>query len=806
MIKKMKKILLNLFLIALSTSVFAQDAVNYQLPPKAITDLLLAKPTPGVSIDSKATWMLFSERNSFPSVEELAMPEYRIAGMRINPNNYSPSRQTFINNFSLKNIKTGKNLTVTGLPSPLYAGSVSWNPSETKIAFTNTTPTRIDLYIIDVATGKATKTNKAALNAIMGSGLTWVDDNTLLYRVATKPATMQPKRPLAPTGPTIQESLGKAAPSATLQDLIKSPFDEKLFEFFATSQLVQNKAGIETPIGKPAIYSSVSLSPDKNYMMVRTIKKPFSYLVSAGGFPSVLNITDRNGKVVKMLADLPSTEVRPSGYDNVQNVPRGFDWRDDEAATVVWTVALDGGLIKTDVEYHDAVMQLSAPFTGTAKEILKTKQRFGGFSWGNATFALFRESNRTKQTSRLSRFNPTTGATEVLYELNTTDAYNNPGFPVTEKNKFGRQVILTTDGGTKLLLNNTTGASAKGDLPFIAKFDLASKKSEILWRSQPGSFEMVTDVLDPQKLVLLTRRESQKDAPNYFIKNLMLRIADQQITNFSNPYTQLEGVKKEKISYKRADGIDLTGDLYLPKGYDKAKDGPLPVLIWAYPREFNSAADAAQIRGSQDKFTTISSGGPLFFVTQGYAVLDNAEMPIVAQDGKRPNDTFVEQLKLNAEAAINKLSDMGVGDRNRMAVGGHSYGAFMTANLLAHTGLFKAGIARSGAYNRTLTPFGFQNEDRTYWQAPELYYQMSPFSYADKIKTPILLIHGEMDDNQGTFPINSERLFNAIKGTGGTTRFVYLPYEAHGYRAKENILHMLWEMNTWLDTYVKNAK
>ncbi|RZL46853.1 MAG: S9 family peptidase [Pedobacter sp.] len=802
----MKKIILNLFLIALSGSAFAQDAVSYQTPPKAIADLLLAKPTPGVSIDSKAEWMLFSERNSYPSVEELAMPEYRIAGMRINPNNYAPSRQTFINNFSLKNIKTDKVIAVTGLPSPLYAGSVNWNPSETKIAFTNTTPTKIDLYVIDVATGKTTKINKTALNAIMGGGATWVDDNTLLYRVATKAATLQPAKPLSPKGPTIQQSLGKAAPSATLQDLIKSPFDEQLFEFFATSQLVQNKAGVETPIGKPAIYSSVSLSPDKNYMMVRTIKKPFSYLVSSFGFPSVVTITDRAGKVIKTLADLPSTEERPSGNDNVQNVPRGFDWREDEPATIVWTKPLDSGLIKKNVEYHDAVLQLAAPFMGEPKELFKTKMRFGGLSWGNATLALFRENSRTKQISRLSRYNPTTGAIEMLYELSTNDAYNNPGFPVTEKNKYGRQVILTTDGGTKLLLNNTTGASAKGDLPFLAKFDLATKKSEILWRSQPGSFEMVTDVLDPQKLVLLTRKESQKDAPNYFIKNLVLRMADRQITNFTNPYTQLDGVTKEKISYKRADGIDLTGDLYLPKGYNKEKDGPLPVLIWAYPREFNSASDAAQIRGSQDKFTTISSGGPLFFVTQGYAVLDNAEMPIVAKDGKKPNDTFVEQLKLNAEAAINKLSDLGIGDRNRMAVGGHSYGAFMTANLLAHTNLFKAGIARSGAYNRTLTPFGFQNEDRTYWQAPELYYQMSPFSYADKIKTPILLIHGEMDDNQGTFPINSERLFNAIKGNGGTTRFVYLPYEAHGYRAKENILHMLWEMNTWLDTYVKNAK
>lgn len=802
----MKKLILNLFLVASSAGAFAQDAINYQTPPKAIADLLLAKPTPGVSIDSKAQWMLFSERNSYPSIEELAMPEYRIAGMRINPNNYSPSRQTYVNSFSLKNIKTGKTFPVTGLPSPLYAGGASWNPSETKIAVTHTSQTKIDLYIIDVATGKAMKANKQPLNAIMGGGVTWVDDNTLLYRVITKAANLAPAKPLAPKGPTIQQSLGKAAPSATLQDLIKSPYDEQLFEFFATSQLVQNKGGIETPIGKPAIYSGVSLSPDKNYMMVRTIKKPFSYLVSAGGFPSTVTITDRTGKVVKVLADLPSTEVRPSGNDNVQNVPRGFDWRDDEAATITWTVALDSGLIKKNVPFHDAVVALSAPFNGSPKELLKTKWRFGGISWGNPTFALVRESSRTNQMSRLSRFNPSTGAIETLYELSTNDAYNNPGNPVTEKNKFGRQVILTTDNGTKLLLNNTTGASAKGDLPFLAKFDLATKKSEILWRAQPGTFEMVTDVLDPQKLVLLTRKESQKDVPNYYIKNLMLRIADQPITSFANPYPQMDGVKKEKISYKRADGIDLTGDLYLPKGYDKAKDGPLPVLIWAYPREFNSAADAAQIRGSQDRFTTISSGGPLFFVTQGYAVLDNAEMPIVAKDGKRPNDTFVDQLKLNAEAAINKLSEMGVGDRNRMAVGGHSYGAFMTANLLAHTNLFKAGIARSGAYNRTLTPFGFQNEDRTYWQAPQLYYEMSPFSYADKIKTPILLVHGEMDDNQGTFPINSERLFNAIKGHGGTTRFVYLPYEAHGYRAKENLLHMLWEMNTWLDTYVKNSK
>ncbi len=795
------------FVLFACSLVSGQDAVSYQTPPKDIADLLLAKPTPSVRVDSKAEWMLLSERNSYPTVEELGQPENRIAGLRLNPNNFSPSRQTFINNFTLKNIKTDKTYTISGLPANMLAGNPVWSPSETKIAFTNTTGSKVDLYVIDIATQKATHINKQPLNTVLGASYTWVDDNTILYKATTQAATNAPKRPITPKGPTVQQNLGKTAPSPTFQDLIKSPYDEQLFEFYATAQLIQNKNGVETVVGKPGLIGSFTLSSDKKYMLVRTIKKPFSYLVTANGFPSTISINDMTGKVVKILAELPSTEGTPSGYDNTQNVPRAFDWRDDEAATITWATPLDSGLIKKQVDYHDAVYALSAPFTGEAKELFKTKMRYAGTNWGDASLSLVTEISRSKQLSRVSRYNTTTGTLELLYERNQTDAYNNPGTPSSSKNKFGRNVIQTTDHGTKILMNNITGASPKGDLPFLAKFDLATKKNEIIWRCSEGVFEVVEDVLDADKLILLTRRESQKDVPNYFIKNLVLKIADKPITNFSNPYPQLEGVTKEKITYKRADGVDLTGDLYLPKGYNKDKDGPLPVVIWAYPREFNSAADAAQIRGSKDRFTTISWASPIFYVTQGYAILDNAEMPIVASGpDKKPNDDFVAQLKLNAEAAINKLAAMGVGDKNRVAVGGHSYGAFMTANLLAHTNLFKAGIARSGAYNRTLTPFGFQNEDRTYWQAPDLYHDMSPFSYADKIKTPILLIHGEADDNTGTFPINSERLFAAIKGNGGTVRFVFLPYEAHSYRGKENLLHMLWEQNQWLEKYVKNAK
>ncbi|HEX6190938.1 MAG TPA: prolyl oligopeptidase family serine peptidase [Chitinophagaceae bacterium] len=797
-----------LLVTLLFTSLYlaAQDNASYKTPPKDIVDMLLVKPTPNISIDDKGEWMLFYEFNSYPSVEELARPELRIAGLRINPANFGPSRQNFINNIYFKNLASGKEYKITGLPSPLYAGTLTWSPNDKKIAFTHTTANRIDLYVVDIATQKATKVNKAPLNALMGAPYQWYNDNTLLYRTTIKPANAAPEKSMIPKGPATQENYGKASPRPTFQDMIKSPYDEELFTFYNTSQLVKNVNGEETKIGTPAIYGSVSVSPDKKYMLIRRLKKPYSYLVPAQGFPANVIITDMTGKTVKELADLPSSETAPGGSDNVQLVARGFEWRDDEAATITWCMALDSGMIKKKAEYRDAVYALDAPFTGTPKELFKTTMRYRGTTWGNKQLALVTEGLTGKQTVQLNRYNPATGQFEKLISRNTTDAYSNPGTPVTDKNEYGRNVIKTIDNGNKILMNNTTGSSPDGDLPFLATFDLNKKQSDIIWRCQPGYFESVVRVMDAEKLQLLTKRESEKEMPNYWIKNLKLRIADRQLTNFTNPYPQLEGVSKEKIKYKRADGVDLTGDLYLPKGYDAKRDGKLPVFIWAYPAEYNSAADAAQIRGSEHKFTLINWGSPVYYVTQGYAVLNNAEMPIVAVDkDKKPNDNFIDQLKMNAEAAINVLDSMGIGDRNRVAVGGHSYGAFMTANLLAHTNLFKAGIARSGAYNRTLTPFGFQNEDRNYWEAPELYHAMSPFSYANKIKTPLLLVHGELDNNTGTYPIQSERMFNAIKGFGGTVKYVSLPYESHGYAGRENILHTLAEQYTWLEKYVKGA-
>lgn len=799
-----KQSLLVLF-VFICSSIFAQDAVDYKTPPKEIADLLLAKPTPIVSIDSKGDWMIICEKSSYPSVEELGQPEIRVGGLRINPNNYSLSRQTYFNHISLKNIKTKKEHTIIGLPANLQASNIKWSPNEKKIAFINTTNNRVDLYIINIATFTATKINKQPLNIVMGGVYNWHGDDALMYKIAIAPASAKPKQPIKPKGPAVQESIGKTAPGRTYQDLIKTPYDEHLFEFMTKAQLVLNTNGIETPIGKQSIYKSFAASPNRAYILIETINKPFSYLVPAYGFASTVSITDMKGNVVKVMAELPSAETSPTGYDNVQNIPRNFSWRDDEAADLTWCEPLDSGFIKKKLDYHDVVYALAAPFKGERRELFKTTMRYRYTIWGNQTFAWVVEGLTGKQLTRTNRFSFGENKLEKIFERSTTDAYNNPGTPITTKNVYGKEVINIFNNS--FLLNNTTGSSPKGDLPFLALYDINAKKSDIIWRCDEGSFEYVVDVIDTKNFTVITRKESQKEVPNYFLKTIKGNQTITTLTSFTNPYPSLQEIKSEKIRYTRFDGIELTGNLYLPKGYKENSGELLPLIIWAYPREYNKASDAGQIRGSQDKFTTISWASPIFYVTQGYAVLDNAEMPIVSTDeNKKPNDNFIEQLKMNAEAAIDYLVNLGIVDRNKVAVGGHSYGAFMTANLLAHTSLFKAGIARSGAYNRTLTPFGFQNEDRTYWQAPQLYYEMSPFSFADKIKTPLLLIHGEVDDNPGTFPINSERLFNAIKGNGGTVRYVSLPYEGHSYRAKENLLHMLWEQNEWLNKFVKDAK
>lgn len=790
--------------LAFSKPTFAQT--TYQTPPKSIADLFTAPSTPSVSFNKDGSMMMILDRTEAPSIEDLAQPELRIGGIRINPAISGPSRAGGFTNIKIKKTRSGEEIQIKGLPSNPKMNGFSLSLDEKYLAFTQTELNGISLWVVDMTTYEAKKLTDPILNQVFGNSVAWLPDNSIVIKAVNPSRGGMPKAPLAPAGPVIQETSGNAAPSRTYQDLLTNPYDETLFAYFMDSQLMKvSLDGSKSPIGKPAMIKSMDISPDGNYLLIESIQKPFSYLVPADRFPYSVEIWTTAGEMVKTLAQIPLDEVRPTGFDATVTGPRGISWRADQAATLYWAEAQDKGDPRVKVAERDIVYTLSAPFAGDKKKLVGTTLRFGGISWSDDSFAILNErwfASRMEKRSVINPSNPSQ-APKVIIERSSDDLYNDPGSPLFTRNAFGRNVLMRKG---ELVYMTSEGAGPEGSMPFLSTFNSNTKEQKILWRSQAPYYERVSKVLTADATEFITIKEGTDFQPNYWLINTKKRIAPMQLTSFAHPYESIKGIKKQLVTYKRKDGLNLSAVVYTPEGYDPSKDGRLPVLMWAYPREYKSAADAAQVRGSKYTFTRLSWGSPIYWVTRGYAIMDQTEMPIVGEGDQEPNDFFIEQLVANAEAAIDHIVEMGIGDRNRIAVGGHSYGAFMTANLLSHTNIFAAGIARSGAYNRTLTPFGFQYEQRTYWEAPEVYFNMSPFSFADKVKTPILLIHGEADNNSGTFPIQSERYYNALKGHGATTRLVFLPHESHGYAAKESVLHTLWEMDTWLEKYVKNRK
>jgi len=498
-------------------------------------------------------------------------------------------------------------------------------------------------------------------------------------------------------------------------------------------------------------------------------------------------------------------EEMPKGFMSTRTGPRNMSWRDDQPATLVWVEALDGGDADKEVEFRDEVYQLKAPFNAKKEDLAKTKLRFSGITWGDKTTAVLSEYWWNTRTVRTSIFNPSNSEAEaVLFnERNYQNTYDDPGSFVTTKNKLNQSVLQILDG--KLTLTGE-GYSEEGKFPFVDEYDLKSKTSKRLFQVKESDYlESFVNMIDVKKGLILTRLESSNEFPNYYFRNYKTGSLE-QISNFENPFKAIQNVDKEVITYKREDGLELSATLYLPVGYDKEKKEKMPMLMWAYPREYKDKNSASQVTSSSKEFTYPYYGSPIYWVNRGYVVLDDAAFPIIGEGEEQPNDSFKTQLVANAKAAIDAVDELGYIDRNKVAVGGHSYGAFMTANLLSHSDLFAAGIARSGAYNRTLTPFGFQSEERNYWESPEVYNTMSPFMNAHKMKTPLLLIHGQADNNSGTYPMQSERYFNALKGLGAPARLVMLPKESHGYAAKESIMHMLWEQDQWLEKYVKNRE
>jgi len=798
---KSKIILLSIVLLLSSNNLFAQTT-GYQKPPQGVMDILNAAAIPQTSISPAKDKILLLEPLTYPSIVELSQPMLRLAGLRINPNTNGAHRQPYAVKLTLKNIADGKETTVN-LPNGAQIISPQWSADGKSVAAGNVTPTGIELWIIDAASGKAKMIKNAKVNTAFG-GFSWMPDqkSLLVNLVSPKRGAAPQYQNLTPNAPNIQETTGKTGAIRTYQDLLKSPNDEALFEYYATSQLaIVGIDGKIKEIGQSAIFDTTAISPDGNYVLTSRVQRPFSYLLPANDFPQEVEVWNLSGKSVYKVASVPLQDN--IAIDGVTTAPRGYGWIPTEAATLVWAEALDRGDPKAKVGFRDKLMKIAAPFSAAPTEIVKTQHRFAGRSFGERDgLMLYSDYNRDTRKRRLFMmdYRASASAPKMISELNIAERYNDIGQPVTKRLPNGFSVIQ--QNGDDIFLTGL-GASTGGDRPFLRRMNLQTLKTAEIWRSSNTEFEGFVALLDDGGTRFLTRKESPLDPPNLYLRSTANSQNAQKVTNFPDPAPQLRGIKKQLVKYKRADGADLSFTLYTPPNYKQGTR--LPTLVWAYPLEFTDASVAGQVSGSTNRFTSIVGISHLFFLLNGYAVLDNATMPIVG-DPEKVNDTFIKQINDSAKAAIDKGVAMGVVDPERVGVGGHSYGAFMTANLLAHSDLFRAGIARSGAYNRTLTPFGFQGERRNFWEATELYTKISPFFYANKINEPILLIHGEADNNTGTFPIQSERLFAALQGTGGTARLVMLPHESHGYSARQSVEHTLYEMISWFDKYVKNAK
>ena len=786
----------------LTICAFSQGNLTYQKPPDEILKLVDVPRSPSVLMDDQKENMILLYRNAYKSIEELSKEELRLAGIRIDPKTNIGSRVTYTNNIKLKNlVKKGAELIqVKGLPKNPKLANFRWSPDQSKIALTNTTTTGVEVWVLDIESATASKITDANVNANLGSSINWFEDGkSLLVKMVS-----ENRKPLinvkiaVPAGPTISSNDGKKAQNRTYQDLLKNKNDEHNFEQLALSEIYKvSLDGSKEKWLSEDLYTSIRFSPDGNYVLVTNIEKPFSYLVTYGRFPSKTTVYNKEGNKVETVLEVPLIEDLPQGFMAVRTGKRSFSWRNDKPATLIYTSALDEGDPENKVEYRDEVFQLEAPFNNEGKSLLKTINRFSGISWGNENTAVAYDYWWNTRNTKAYIFNPSNSSEKpkLLYDRNYQDKYSDPGNFVTERNSYGSSVLT--------IINNEVfsvgaGFTEKGQFPFVDQLNLQTiKKTRIYQSKYTDKLENISSY-NPKKDELLVRIESATEFPNYYFKKTKGSKLS-QLTNFDNPFKSIQNVHKEVIKYKREDGVELSGTLYLPVDYDKEKKEKMPMILWAYPTEFKDKSSAGQNTKNPNKFTYPYYGSMIYWVTRGYVVLDGASFPIIGEGDEQPNDSFRKQLVANAKAAIDAVDELGYIDRRRVAVGGHSYGAFMVANLLSHSDLFAAGIARSGAYNRTLTPFGFQSEERNYWEAPEIYYTMSPFMHAEKMKYPLLLIHGEADNDSGTYPMQSERYFNALKGLGATARLVMLPKESHGYQAKESILHLLWEQDQWLE-------
>jgi len=804
----MKKLFLSLLILP-GLSV-AQQSMDYRKPSQEILELVDVERAPVVSMDSKKQTLVYLYTSMYQSIEEVSEVELKVAGQRINPKINARSKQRYYTRIEIQKNRIGVLQSVKGFPANVKLINLAWSPDDKNIACGNIVENGVELWVISIETLEAKKLTEGNLNLNLGNAFSWFPDSkSLLVRALPKSKKEYIDiSQTVPKGPSVLISDGTIAQNRTYPDLLKSKEDEENFRTLARSELYKVDLNGTKSFWKPAaLYKGTSFSPNGEYVIITTIEEPFSYLVPWSSFPEKTVVYDKNGQLIQEIENRPASDNLPKGFMATHKYKRVVSWREDKPATLTYVIALDGGDPEQKADFRDELFAMEAPFRpGTEKSLLRFTQRYSGVEWGREDLAIAYDYWYNTRNIKTYIFNPSdpSAAPVVLFDRNYQDRYADPGEFQTTKNQYNREVLLL-DGYTAYLIGE--GFTPEGQFPFIDQINLKTKAKKTLYRSKyTDKLEAISAILDVKKGELLVNIQSPTEYPNYYLRKIGSKAEPVKITRFKNPFEKLAGVSKEVISYKRADGLELTATLYLPAGYDKSKKEKLPMVMWAYPQEFKDKSSAAQNTSNPNEFIYPYYGSPIYWVMKGYAILDDAAFPIVGEGDEEPNDTFIEQLVANAKAAIDAVDSLGYIDRKRVAVGGHSYGAFMTANLLTHSDLFAAGIARSGAYNRSLTPFGFQGEERNYWEAKEVYDKMSPFNYVDKMKTPMLLIHGADDNNPGTFPIQSERYFQALKGFGAPVRYVVLPKESHGYAAKESILHLLWEQDQWLEEHVKNRK
>jgi dipeptidyl aminopeptidase/acylaminoacyl peptidase len=768
--------------------------------------MLASLQAPNVLLSPDRQWLALLQRPALAAIADLAKPEVAIAGLRLNPQSGCLARTLPYSLLTIKALTSDTEITVP-LPDPARLLYPAWSLDGRRLAFCLVQEVGLELWVLTIPDGTLTQLTGPILSDAQGRPYHWLPgDAGLIAQVIPEKRGSAPVAPTLPAGPRVEENLGRKTAQRTFTNLLASPHDEALFVYYLTTTVEHiDLAGQRQTLVPPGLIKSATPAPNGEYLLLKTWHPPFSYQVPISYFPQQSQVIDLQGQVIAEIADLPLADAVTTQIDSVRPGPRGIYWRADQPATLTWLEALDGGDAEQVANPRDALWQLPAPFERSAAvRLAEFELRVRQVLWGDESLALVKEGWYDSRQQRLWQINPALPGSppKLQQEWHAEDAYNHPGTPLTTAGAWGWEVLQLSQNrhnqGQSIFLSGG-GASPEGVYPFLDRFDLETQTTERLWRCQEPFYESVNQVLDQDGSHRLTLRQSLVEPPNVIYYQ-----GDQsfQLTHNPDPAPQLADLYKEVVHYQRHDGVDLSATLYLPPGY---QGEALPTIFWIYPREFKQKDLAGQNRTPVNTFSRPRGASPLYFLTQGYALLASPSLPIIGEGEVEANDSYIEQLIAGAKAAVDYVVNRGVTDPNRIGVGGHSYGAFTTANLLAHTDLFQAGIARSGAYNRTLTPFGFQEEQRHYWQAVETYTQISPFTHADKIKQPLLLIHGMNDSNAGTYPMQSERFYQALKGVGATTRLVLLPGEDHGYSSQEAVGHVLWEMVKWFDTYVKKS-